>query len=187
MKLYFVRHARAISNEKEINASRYEEYCGGLTEQGKEQAEKLTSELKKYKFNKVISSPLNRAIKTVEPYLDSLKDKPELIILDLINERDLGDLAGTVRGEVGKFQREHNIIDKVAWVPPNGESLIDVYKRAKKFLEWLKENCEEKDLILISSHSVFITALLIAIDRKNIEDFYKMEKPENGSLIFREI
>lgn len=187
MKLYIVRHAKAISNEKSINASRYEKYCGGLSEKGKKQAEKITSELKKYDFDKIITSPLKRASKTIEPYINSLKVKPKIIKLDLINERDLGNLAGTVRGEVGKYQKEHNITNKVNWIPPNGESLVDVYKRAKKFLKWLKENCKKEDSILISSHGVFIRALLMAIDGQNINNFYNSKKPEYGNIIIKEI
>ncbi len=187
MELFIARHAKSICNEKEVNASCYEEYCGGLSEEGKKQAKELIAELSKQKYDKVITSPLKRAIQTLEPYLETLEEKPKVIISKLITERDLGELSGTKRGKVGEYQKEHNVTDKVSWIPPKGESLIDVYKRAEKFIKWLKENCSTNDKILLSSHSVFITTLLIAIDKGDIKKFYELDRPENGSLIYRKI
>lgn len=187
MKLYIFRHAKSMCNEKGINASCYEQYCGGLSKEGKKQARELASELRKYNFNKIIVSPLKRAIQTLQPYLDSLEKTPKVLKMDIITERDLGDLAGTKTAEVPEYQKRHNVSDRVSWTPPNGESLVDVYKRANKFLKWLKGNCDKNDSVLICTHDMFIRTLLTAIDKGDIKNLYDLKTPENGKIIFREI
>ena len=181
MKLIVVRHGISISNEKEINASVYEKYDGGLVEEGKEQAQKLMLELKNYNFNNIIVSPLKRTIETIRPYLDTL-DNPSVIKLDLVTERDLGDLAGTKTGEIKEFYEKNNVIDKVSWIPPNGEAVMEVYNRAKKFLNWLKENCDKDDTILLCSHSGFIRCLTVLINKGDINKFYDQNIPENAKI-----
>ena len=139
MELYTIRHGKTTANEKNISASRMKGYYDNLSEKGIRQAQELISKLKKHKFDAVIISPMKRTKKTLQPYLDSLKIRPKVIVLDIVNERDTGDLAGKTNEEVTKIKKSSGD-NFVEWVPLNGESQIHVNLRVKKFVEYLKKN-----------------------------------------------
>lgn len=179
MKLYVIRHAKAKSNELKIAASSVEKYCGGLTKEGMQESKELVSELKKYKFDIFIVSPLKRSIQTIQPYLDTL-DNPTVVVSELVNERRLGDFAGKKIEEVERFKEKY-VIDRISWVPPNGESLLEVYERAKKFLSYIKRKFKGKS-VLLCSHEVFIRCLDIAMKNGNIFHFSSSGRIDNGEF-----
>jgi broad specificity phosphatase PhoE len=181
IKLYAVRHAEAKCNVKDFAASTSEIHCGGLTELGKKQAEKLVPVLSKNKYDVIIVSPMVRAIETLIPYLKTFTYPPKLIFSDLVLERNIGELRGKPIEEVKQYRKERKITDRVSWRPPNGESLHDLYDRAKKFIKYLKENFDGKT-VLVFSHGIFLKTLGILINNDNMEDFYSTEHPENTSI-----
>jgi len=181
MELYVTRHAKSLSNEKEIAASISEEYCGGLSKLGKQQAKELIPKLQKHKFDTIIVSPLSRTIQTVQPYLDSLKILPKILTLKLVLERDLGDLIGLSIKEVREIKAKTRE-DPVKWIPTKGESILDVQKRAKEFVNYLKKNFNEDSKILLCGHSVFLRALDIILNKGDILKFYNYPEPQYGVL-----
>lgn len=102
-----------------------------LTMRGEEQARQLRSRLKPFRFSKVFSSPLQRAMRTCE--LSGWSSMSE-VDADLI-EWNYGDYEGKKRNEI--------TADRPDWIIfrdgcPNGESSKDVGIRADRFLSRLR-------------------------------------------------
>ena len=89
-KIYFLRHAQAEHNVKKgLNSIRI--YDSSLTEEGKNQTEKILLLLKELdiSFDLIFISPLKRALQTfycIEKYFTNKNDKVEYICTDLIRE-----------------------------------------------------------------------------------------------------
>lgn len=156
-------------------------YYDDLTEEGIRQANEILPKLKAHKFDVIIISPLKRTMQTIQPYLDSLKVKPEVIVLDIVSERELGDLAGITMEELGKI-KEGSGVGAVEWLPPNGESQFHVLDRAKEFVEYLKKNYDKNSKILLCSHTNFLRTLDIFLTGRNISEFSKQQGLKNGEL-----
>ena len=132
----------------------------------------------------VIVSPLKRTLDTIKPFLESVKSKPKVITSKLTVERDLGKFqSGSKMGDFQKYCEEKNL-DKVFQKPEGGESIFDMYKRAKKLFSYLKKSYKKKN-ILLCGHKNFLLCLEIAITNKKIEDYYSYQPLETGE--FREL
>ncbi len=75
MKLYFVRHGQTIGNMTRDYSTTAHDV---LSPKGIEQAELLADRLADYQFDVIYSSPLERAVKTIAPYLQRNGRKAEL-------------------------------------------------------------------------------------------------------------
>ena len=94
LQIYLVRHGQDEDNEKGILNGRRNK---PLTKLGVEQARQLALKIEKAGiiFNKVYSSPLQRAYKTAKVITDELGlEKPEK--LDNLIERDFGKFSGVL-------------------------------------------------------------------------------------------
>ncbi len=181
IKLYTTRHGQALCNEAKLAASISEKHCGGLSKLGEKQAEDLVPKLLENKYDAIIISPMIRTHQTLIPYFKTFSYPPKIIISDLILERDLGDLRGKTLLETKKAREGMTDSERVSWIPPKGESFLDVYERAKKFVLYLKENFEGQS-ILVCSHSAFLRTLDVLLNNKEITDFYSYEEPQHGVL-----
>ncbi len=176
MKIYLLRHVESSSNKaKRADSQKDVE----LTKKGQEDAQKLIPILNQYSFDIFIVSPLKRTSQTIQPFLETI-NKPEIITNKLILERNLGKFTGTPIGTFQKYCDDNNL-DKVSCRPQNGESIVDVYKRAKEFLSELRTNYPEKSILVCSSKN-FLGCLEIAITGKNIADYYSIKSFELGEL-----
>jgi len=174
IKLYLLRHAPTTDTEQGINGSQTDTL---LSERGKKMAKNLVPKLSKKNYNLIIISPLKRTSQTIKPYLDSLKQKIPIEINPLTIERNLGDLTNTVVGDGQiKSHREKSGQDKIAWTPPRGESILDVYERAKKFLEEIRKKYHGKT-ILLCGHQNFLRCFEMLILNRPIYDFYSDNPP----------
>jgi broad specificity phosphatase PhoE len=180
MELYVLRHCIAKSNEKRIAASISEKYCGGLSKQGLEEAKELANKLKRYRFDVVITSPLKRTKQSLKPHLETPNYKPRKLVLKLVSERRLGELTGKPIEEVGEVRRKSK--DQISWKPSGGESILEIYGRAKKFINYLKKNFNKDSKILLCSHSVFLRALDILLTKKDIKKIYSYKGPQHAKL-----
>ena len=72
-------------------------------------------------------------------------------------------------------------MDRVSFKPPGGESILEVYERAKEFLESLKSKFGGEN-ILICGHKNFLTCLEILLTGKDIKDYYSFKELENGEI-----
>lgn len=180
MKLYVVRHARSYGNELNLLDSISEKYNRGLSKKGTIQARELVSKLRKHKFDFFIVSSLKRTVDTIKPYLKTL-DNPKLIVSKLTLERDGGVFIGMKNTVIKEFCEKNKIKDRVRFKPKDGESILEVYKRAKKFIRYLKKNFK-KEFILLCGHKNFIVCLDIDLKNKDIKNFYRYKPPKNGEI-----
>ena len=132
--VYFV-HGTTTDNEKGI--------CSGwknvsLSEKGISQAIELGNNVN-YDFDIIYTSDLDRAISSAElAFLQyNRRQDPRL------RECNYGDFDGKDKSLV--VYEEH--IDKAF---PNGESLLDVEKRIKEFLDFLKDNFDGKTVGIVA-------------------------------------
>lgn len=124
-----------------------------LNELGKEQAENLGKN-NKYEFDIVFTSDLIRAINSAEiafPKHKKIEDSR-------LRECNYGDLDGGDKKLV--VYEEH--VD----IPfQNGESLLDVEKRVRSFVEYLKDNYNNKTIAIVAHRA---PQLALDVITKNI-------------------
>jgi broad specificity phosphatase PhoE len=180
MKIFILRHAQSTGNERKTIDSIGPKFDLGLSDEGKKQAKELVPKLSKYDFDVFIVSPLKRTLDTIKPFLETLK-KPKLIVSELILERNAGDLIGKPLGSLKKYCEKHNIDDLVSFRPSGGESILEVYERTKKFLDFLKSEFSNES-ILICGHHTFLRCFEILLTEKNILDYYSYEGLKNGEI-----
>lgn len=178
-QLYFIRHGQTEANVKGILTGRLET---NLTQKGIDDAATLSKELKE-DFDYYYCSPLTRTHQT----LRAIKGDVDFIIDERITEVSSGDWQGKLKSELP--EEEYDLYKKGLLNPPNGESLEDVDKRAKSFLEDMFSKYKDNEKILIVTHNAFMRNLKrMFIDKdkvsepKNLEIFmvnYEMYKSLN--------
>jgi uncharacterized phosphatase len=139
--IYFVRHGESEANAAGIAAGGGLDV--GLTQDGRDQAKKIGEDFKKKKIDLIVSSPMKRAHETANIIAQTIKYKPENIILnELFTERHLGDLTG-MKNELLKTYYDAGAL------PPSVESTENLHRRIVQGLEWLKSLDAER-IILVS-------------------------------------
>lgn len=163
-QLYFIRHGQTEANVKGILTGRLET---NLTQKGIDDAATLSKELKE-DFDYYYCSPLTRTHQT----LRAIKGDVDFIIDERITEVSSGDWQGKLKSELP--EREYDLYKKGLLNPPNGESLEDVDKRAKSFLEDMFSKYKDDEKILIVTHNAFMRNL-----KRMFIDKDKVSEPKN--------
>lgn len=149
-KIFIFRHGQTSDNKEKI-------FSGwrnvDLTLEGIQEAEKIADTLQKEFPTKAYASDLIRSQHTLKIVLRNHPQTP-ITIDPRIKERNYGDLAGTSKTALEQkdpvdFQKWHRSYEIA---PPGGESIEDVEKRVIAFLEDMKKNLEEHDVVFISAH-----------------------------------
>ena len=122
INIYIVRHGQTDWNVEGRYAGRKNV---PLNKKGILQANEIKERLKEIKFDKVYSSPLDRALKTTQ-----IISKNNIIIDERIVERSNGKLEGKLKSE---------IVENIDFNDPNEikyniESITDFRTRIQKFL-----------------------------------------------------
>lgn len=94
--IYFVRHGESEANVRGVFAGQRDD--SALTEEGKKQALITAQKIKEDHMvpNRIISSPLRRALETASIIADEIGiDSRDIEIDDRITEYDMGTLTGT--------------------------------------------------------------------------------------------
>ena len=141
--IYFVRHGETNLNKQHIFQGSIDE---PLNELGMLQAIEVATKLKAEKIDVIYSSPLKRAYTTAEAVnkfhnVEILKDKR-------ISELYLGKLEGQ---HYNKESLQRLIKSSKEY---GGESVEDLIKRVKKFLEDI-ENQKGKNILVVSHGGVY--------------------------------
>ena len=148
--IYIVRHGQTEMNNRKVLQGRSDYPLNGA---GIAQAQKAADELKHISFTKVYTSPLKRAVQTVE----IIAPKAHAVIDDRLIEMDYGPYEGTdlnrLPPEILTFFNDfvHNP------APDGMEQLSSVVERAGNFLEEIR-NLEGD--ILISTHAIAMKGIL---------------------------
>ena len=163
MLIYLTRHGKTNQN-KECLLSGNSNFAQ-LIEEGKDQAEKIGIKLKEKNIEKIFSSPLDRAIETSNIINKSIN--VEIIKEDLLREFDFG--SADAKSDTLPEAREILIKRRIDlnFHAPNGECYNDLIKKAKKFIDKIKN--EKCNSILIVSHAGIMRTLAALLTEQEIQ------------------
>lgn len=158
VKVYFVRHCEAEGNKAKIFQGSTD--CD-ISELGAKQLEFLKKRFENVHIDKAFSSPLIRAYKTAEAAVCG--KGINVIPLDGFTEIHGGVVEGRTFAE--SFEKYPEL--KQAWMkdiqnfaPANGESMRQVYARAKTaFAELINDPENEGKTLLVASHGAVLKTL----------------------------
>lgn len=155
MELYLVRHGETIWNKE----GRYYGHADiGLTEEGLKQARELGKFFKKIKFDKVICSPLIRAVDTAKELTDQTLYTDERLMeqnFGLFEGKTYKELSEEFPEEWKEWNGNHEI-----YCLPEGESFLMVRERVEAFIRDLSD---ETGKILIVAHKGTFGHMLAAM------------------------
>lgn len=171
MDIVLLRHGKTESNLKGYFAGSLD---NELCREGREQIAGLKEVLHKVKFDCVYCSPLKRAIETAEIL------EVNYTTDDRLREMNFGLFEGLSYKEISNrypIESDEWKKDFVNYRTPEGESLLDVYNRAKSFIEDIKGKHQK---ILVITHQGVIGSSLSLVFNK--VDYYFKFRIDNGSL-----
>lgn len=177
MKLYLVRHGETQWNKEHILQGQLD---SPLTEKGTGGAVKIRESLKDIEFTRVYTSHQKRAMATADIILEGRTDTTYIVEPD-IAEMSYGEWQGKTMEEICSTPESEQDYLNYFKKPENfvpvegGEGFDDVIKRAELFIDRLRNEHEDDDVILAVSHGVFIKALFVMIRNLEISKFW--EKP----------
>ena len=172
-RFYFVRHGETILNAQHIRQG--EE--GGLSENGKRQAEKVGKYLKRFPIERIISSTYPRARETAEiinthlnvPIIYSSllgeRRNPSEIIGRKRDDRDVASIIDHI--DLAYHKDDYRFSDE--------ENFVDLKKRARKCLRFLARRWTRENVVI--THHVFlkmVVAYLLYRRRLHAADFAKL-------------
>lgn len=152
MKIYIVRHGQDQDNANGLlNGHR----DTALTEIGLEQAKQIAAKIQEANlvFDKIYSSPLQRAYRTAEIIANRLQ-LPQPEKLDLLIEREYGIMSGKKITDIEKLFSS-DIILKAQIITyfleaEGAETFPQVQDRASKVLEFLTHNHTDQNILLVT-------------------------------------
>lgn len=171
--LYLARHGETQENVAQVLQGHMP---GHLTPQGQKQAANLRDKLVKsgIHFDVLLYSDLQRTHDTATIINQQLKItcvKP----CPLLRERDWGSFTGT-----------SIVAARSLPMPPDAESVDQLFKRAQRFLIYIKEYFDGKTILAIG-HGLFNRAILAAYHNKSIRDIERMQNAEVRLLAFDQL
>jgi len=156
---YFVHGTTTDNLEKKATGW----FPGELSQKGIEQAKALSEIIKDEYFDIVISSDLKRAIDSA--HIDFSGRDIEILNDARLREGNYGDYNG----------KDSKLVDyntHISEAFPNGESLLDVEKRMRSFVSYLKENYDNKKVAIVA-HRAPQLALEVILNNMSWEDALK--------------
>lgn len=158
MKLYVIRHGETNYNIEYKICGISEAY---LTDQGILQAKQAKDKLEGITFDKVLVSPLKRAIQTA-----SIISDQTFIIDDRLQEINFGIFEGKSR-DIQSFK---SIKYNLGMHYPSGENFLEVIHRVYSLLDELKNS--NYDNVLIVCHGGIIRAINSYFYDMSNDDFF---------------
>lgn len=172
-KIYIARHGQTDSNMR--NA------CIGHTDVplnavGEEQARMLAEKLSEINFETVYTSPLLRAVNTAEPILQMTRHAKLIMNYGLV-ERDFGLWDNMTFDEIQEkypVEYERWRKDWVSYRPPDGESIIDIYNRAKETSDRILTAHKDENILIVTHLGISrtILAYLLGLTAKQSQCFW---------------
>ena len=150
MEIYLLRHTKvALSSD----------YCYGisdveLAESQVQDFADVKQKLKNIDFSKSYTSPLKRCMQLSDVLFENALVEPSLI------EMSLGDWELKKWAEIDQDIVTEWMNDFVNICPPNSESYMDYSMKPVFFFDNLVKTLDEKDKVLLTSHSGAIRAII---------------------------
>lgn len=171
LKIYLARHGQ---NEDNANGILNGHRDLPLTDIGVAQATDVANKIKDagLMFDAILSSPLDRALKTAE-IISMVNSGPTPEVIPELIERDFGSLTGIEQSRIEELCAPDIIKTEtvIYFLSPEGaETFPDLLARAKKFLEEVTSKYKEGSILLVT-HGDFgkmIYAQYYGLDWKDI-------------------
>ncbi|MGF1746364.1 histidine phosphatase family protein [Vibrio minamisatsumaniensis] len=175
INIFLLRHGQSEANLKKL-------VCGQsdfpLTDLGLEQAKSICSKLSSIRFDKVYSSPLMRAIQTIEPLmLNNIKLVPDIMEVNTGTHSSLTVLELFERFPQYKYQGLNPDLSY-----PEGESLNSMIERASSWFNQERLRWKLGETILISGHEGTLCAILHDYFNMKIEHYPSFKIPNCGLI-----
>ncbi|PJI10286.1 alpha-ribazole phosphatase [Clostridium sp. CT7] len=175
LEITLVRHGETVSNSE----GRYLGWTDvDLNEKGINQAKKVSSKLKNKKFDIIMSSPLKRARHTAE-----IIRNDNIIYDDDLKEINFGSWDNLSYKEIEKGYPEECKSWGEDWknfIFPDGEGVLQMYKRASNFIDKLKAE-HKNGSILIVTHGGIIRSITAYLLNMGLEGYWHFAV-DNGSI-----
>ena len=149
--LFLVRHGRTLVNAENRLQGRIDH---SLDEVGRRQSIEIAGALRN--IDRVISSPLLRAIETAAAFNQKIDVEPRFI------ELDYGDFDGLLQNEVPE-EVWKNWRSDINYRPPNGESLAELNSRVCQVLNEIADESRERNVVVVSHVSPIKAAIAWAV------------------------
>ena len=182
--VYFVRHGQSEDNVTQV----FQSPGSPLTDTGKEQAELIASRVSKLSFQKLISSPLNRATDTAKAISKITKKSVEYS--ELFVERIKPTSVFGKTHEDKTASTIYTAWEESLYTPgvkvEDGENYDEIIKRADKALKFLTDHSEKE--IVVVTHGFFLKAVLArvllaeSLTPENFKNFQFRASTENSAL-----
>jgi probable phosphomutase (TIGR03848 family) len=186
MTVILLRHGRSISNTAHILAGRSEGV--DLDDTGRKQAAELIDRIGELPIRAVVSSPLLRCRRTVEPLTDALG--LELVIDERLSEVDYGEWTGRKIADLAKEPLWAVVqAHPSAAVFPGGEGLAQVQSRAvaavREHDRRLAEQHGRDTLWLACTHGDVIKALVADALGMHLDSFQRVTVDPGSMSVIR--
>ncbi|MEI6498916.1 MAG: histidine phosphatase family protein [bacterium] len=155
MKLIIIRHAETIENKQHIRMGQTD---GKLTNEGIEQAQKLSNRLRNEKLDHIYCSDLGRTKETISGIIHDHPQTP-IVYERLLREQAHGIYEGLPRKKLIQ-DRDKSGISVAKFKTDGGENLHDITRRVRKFFNLLQANHANDETILICTHGGWQCAMI---------------------------
>lgn len=173
MELYIIRHGETEWNKKRLLQGQSNIQ---LNEKGRELAEITGHAINNISFDKIYSSPLDRALETAR----IITGRTDIITDDRLKEICFGIGEGVPSAELGETFSDFFFAPEKYIPPEGGESYEELLKRASDFLNEQIYPDREKDCrVLIVAHGAMNKAIMARLKNTEIKDFWKGEFQKN--------
>lgn len=153
-EIVFVRHAESQANVDGVWNGRTD---GPLSPNGEKTLNSLGDRLSKWRFDTVVSSPLERALRTARSFADDIKVDDEFIEIDLgrFEGRKFEDIQSNDANKL-----ETAIRDRSVPMGQTGESLDQAARRSLAAVDGLAASLGEGQRAAVVTHGGFMQAVL---------------------------
>lgn len=174
--VYIIRHGKTLWNqEHKMQGS----LNSDLTDEGVDQAQKLSEKLRTIAFDKIYSSSAQRAIDTAHLVFPHAK----INVQDTISEINMGTWEGQTHEWIESnypHQWDAFFNEPLTYIPENdGESFQDVANRVKEFITLLNESNDET--VAIVSHRITIRIIIALLQDGTLENVHIIEDIQPNS------
>ena len=168
--VFFLRHAESTANRNGILAGRIPDIS--LSERGFKESKKLVKTLSDLEFDLIISSPIQRCVETLTPFLK--RSGKNLTLEPGFQEMDYGNWSGKELKILSKKPEWKSVqSNPEVFRFPKGESFKEASQRVSAALERIEKQYAKKR-ILVATHGDIIKLAVALTLGLPINNFQKL-------------